>query len=211
LVGAVIGGAMVYVSHSSRMIRALVGLAHALVHVLLWLLIATCTASLLVPLAGAFVRAGLLTQLEQLALVGAWLVVSAALAGMASATIFGVYLWYAGRYLPEQLNDAFSAIGIQDFKNFVRLHIDGDAITAYPVGVRRVPRAWQPSAEKDVSAAFLVPREGVELEPELIEPPLAVDGPCPACLAGLCASAPQPVDRGTLGSISAPRQPKTVA
>jgi hypothetical protein len=192
LIAAVIGGAMAYVSHSRRLIRALVGLAHATLHVLLWLLIATCTASVLVRLAGASVPSGLFTQFGQLAIVASWLLISAALAGMASATIFGWYLWYAGRYLPEQLNDAFSAIGIEDYKNFVRLHIDGDNVTAYAVGIRRVPRDWQVNAERHVSAAFIVPASGSRLEPELIEPPLLVAGACPACCAGVCpAGAPR--------------------
>jgi hypothetical protein len=211
LIAAVMGGAMVYVSHSSRWVRALVGLAHATLHVLLWLLIATCAASLLVPLGGAAVQGGLVTQLEQLAIVGSWLVITAALAGMASATIFGVYLWYAGRYLPEQLNDAFSAIGIEDFKNFVRLHIDRDGVTAYPVGIRRVPREWQPNRDQNPSAAFLVPRGDVTLDPELIEPPFAVAGACPACRAGACPVAAQRQERVASAAMSEPLQPKTAS
>jgi hypothetical protein len=208
LVATVIGGAMVYVSHASRAVRVLVGLAHASLHVLSWLLIATCTASLLVPLAGvdtgpaagsslaaAQASGGLVLQLTQLLLVSSWLLVSAALAGMASATVFGVYLWYAGRYLPEQLNDAFSAIGIQDFKNFIRFHIDRDGVTAYPMGVRRVPRTWMPNRESGVSAAFLVPAGDIELTPELIEAPLTLSGPCPACSEGTCTPERQPSAR----------------
>jgi hypothetical protein len=40
-----------------------------------------------------------------------------------------------------------------------------------------------------VGAAFLVPADGVQLEPELIEPPIALAGACPACRAGTCLGA----------------------
>jgi hypothetical protein len=189
LVALVALGAMVYVSHARRALRALVGLAHASLHVLLWLLIATCSASLLAPLARAPGALGLLPQLERLAVVTAWLVCSAIVAGLASATVFGIYLWYAGKYLPQQLNDAFSAIGIEDYKNFVRLHLDAERVVAYPIGLRKVPRVWQVNPVSDVGAAFLVPADGVQLEPELIEPPIALAGACPACRAGTCLGA----------------------
>jgi hypothetical protein len=131
---------------------------------------------------------------------------------MASATIFGWYLWYAGRYLPEQLNDAFSAIGIEDYKNFVRLHVDADKVTAYAVGIRRVPRAWRVSTEKNVSAAFIVPAKGSPLEPELIEPPLTVAGSCPACRAGVCPAGPPRSDRVPIAADQArAREPNTAS
>ncbi|HTV22625.1 MAG TPA: hypothetical protein VMG12_28245, partial [Polyangiaceae bacterium] len=166
LVGLVALGAMVYVSHASRALRVAIGLAHASLHVLLWLLIATCTASLLAPLASSPGVLGLLPQLERLTVVIAWLAISAIVAGLASATVFGIYLWYAGKYLPEQLNDAFSAIGIEDYKNFIRLHLDADGVTAYPIGIRHVPKAWQVNPASDVSASFLVPRAGASIDAE---------------------------------------------
>jgi len=186
LVATVALGAMVYVSHASRALRVAIGLAHASLHVLLWLLVATCAATLLAPLASVSGAPGLLPQLEHLAVVVAWLLISAIVAGLASATVFGVYLWYAGKYLPEQLNDAFSAIGIEDYKNFIRLHLGAEGVVAYPIGIRHVPKSWQLNPSSDVSAAFLVPRGDVALEPELIEPPLTLAGACPACRAGTC-------------------------
>jgi hypothetical protein len=175
LVGA---GSMVYVSHVSKLVRVAVGLAHATVHVLTWLLISTCTASLLVPWAKSQLEPGLLLQVQQIAVVSVWLITSASLAGLASATVFGVYLWYAGKYLPEQSNDVFSALGIEDFKNFVRLHIDrAGRIHVYPVGIRRVARAWQINPESSASAPFIVPAGGVADEPELIERPIVLEPP----------------------------------
>jgi hypothetical protein len=169
----VVVGATLYVSHRNWAVRIAVGLAHAGVHLLTWLLIATGMAAWIFPLATPPAsEPGILVQLGHLAAFGGWLVLSAALSGGISATLFGFYLWFAGRHLPEQLNDVFSAIGVEDFKNFVRLHIDskGD-ITVHPVGVRRVPRQWMLNPTKDDEAPFLIPVEGEALTAELIEPP----------------------------------------
>jgi hypothetical protein len=173
----VVAGAMVYVSHVRKLVRVAVGLAHAALHGLTWLLISTCSASLLVPLAHSRFQTGLLLQVQQLGVVSAWLVTSALLAGLASASIFGVYLWYAGKYLPEQSNDVFSALALEDYKNFVRLHVDrGGQIHVYPIGIRRVPRAWRVNPEASSSAPFIVP-DDVGSAPELIERPIVLQPP----------------------------------
>jgi calcineurin-like phosphoesterase family protein len=170
---AVLLGSMVFVSHERKRIRALVGLAHALVHVLLWLLIATGVAWLLVPRSATAWPQGWASAAE-LAIIAAWAGASALLAGVASATVFGIYLWYAGKYLPEQLNDAFSAIGIDAYKNFLRLHIAADGtLTVYPIGLRSIPKHWAVNPDTHESAPFLVP-QGATLQPELIEPPIRI-------------------------------------
>lgn len=170
---AVACGAMVYVSHARLGVRIAVGLAHAGVQLLSWLFVATCLASALVPLGRFSTGGGMLAQLERLVIFGSWLLSTALVAGLASATIFGIYLWFAGRYLPKQLNDVFSALAVEDYKNFLRLHVDAQGkLTLYPIGVRRVPRRWQLNPDPDAGAPFLVPRE--ELKAELIEPPLVL-------------------------------------
>lgn len=171
---AVLLGSMVFVSHEKKRVRAIVGAAHGLVHVLLWLLIATGVAWLVVPWSAKPWSEHSNTA-QQLVIIAIWTIASALLAGVASATVFGIYLWYAGKYLPEQLNDAFSAIGIDGYKNFVRLHIDRQGtLTAYPMGLRTVPRQWTPNPDTHESAPFLVPSDPAALQVELIEPPIII-------------------------------------
>ncbi len=166
----VLCGAMVYVSHARLSVRVAVGLAHATVQLLSWLFVATCLASALLSL-GGIVAGAEWSPLWCLLIFGTWLLSTALSAGLASATIFGIYLWFAGRYLPKQLNDVFSALAVEDYKNFLRLHIDEQGkLTVYPIGIRRVPRAWQLNLDPDPGAPFLLPQE--ELKAELIEPPL---------------------------------------
>ncbi|HWO10260.1 MAG TPA: hypothetical protein VNN80_12290, partial [Polyangiaceae bacterium] len=105
LILGVLLGSMVFVSHERKLLRAGVGAAHALVHVLAWLVVASFLARLLAPGSVAPLL-GSWGALGQFASVTIWLGTSSALAGLTSATVFGIYLWYAGMYLPEQLNDA---------------------------------------------------------------------------------------------------------
>jgi hypothetical protein len=72
-------------------------------------------------------------------------------------------------YQRALLNDAFSAIGVEDYKNFLRLRIDpSGALTVYALGLRRVARAWRVQAEGAPGDPHLVPTD-LQLEPHLIE------------------------------------------
>lgn len=65
----------------------------------------------------------------------------AVLGGAAAAVVFGAYLASANLLLGMHDNEAFSALRIADFKNFLRLHFDeSGGLTIYPVGVERVTK-----------------------------------------------------------------------
>jgi hypothetical protein len=97
------------------------------------------------------------------------------LAFLVGSFIMGLYLVVSLNFFGRHGNEAFSSLGVEDWKNFVRLHINeqGD-LTIYPVGIRRVPRKWR---DRNGSS-------GPELEPhpddrratnaELIEPPIVM-------------------------------------
>ncbi len=89
--------------------------------------------------------------------------------------IMGGYLLLSLNVFGRHGNEAFSSLGIQDFKNFVRLHINenGD-LTIYPIGIRRVPRKWKDREDKDKTGPELVPDDKSATEPELIEPPIVM-------------------------------------
>jgi hypothetical protein len=94
-----------------------------------------------------------------------------------AATLFGIYLLATCAWLDMNHNDAFSAMRLQSYKNFMRIHIKGDQVTIYPIGLRRVPRRrdWQ----KNAAATKTAPDEPIyvpesPLNPELIEDPIVV-------------------------------------
>ena len=98
-------------------------------------------------LAGLFALRGFPLTLLLLGLV-------AVLGGTAAAVVFGLYLAGANRLLGMHDNEAFSALRIRDFKNFLRLHFDeSGALTIYPVGVERVADAVPHLIESPIRVA----------------------------------------------------------
>ncbi len=60
---------------------------------------------------------------------------------VAGPFIMGLYLLISLNLFRQHPNEAFSALRIEDYKNFLRLHIYGDgSITIYAVGINKVPR-----------------------------------------------------------------------
>ena len=87
--------------------------------------------------------------------------------------VMGLYLVLSLNFWGRHGNEAFSSLGIEDYKNFLRLHIneDGD-LTIYPIGIRRVPRKWK-AREKGVGPE-LVSNDPKATDPELIELPIVM-------------------------------------
>jgi hypothetical protein len=87
--------------------------------------------------------------------------------------IMGVYLLLSLNFFGRHGNEAFSVLGVEDWKNFLRLHINesGD-LTIYPIGIRRVPRKWK--ERKEGTGSRLVADDPRATEPELIERPIVM-------------------------------------
>lgn len=105
------------------------------------------------------------------------LLLGSALAGLASTSLFGVFSWLLGHYSHSALDIVFSGFGIQDYRNFLRLHISPQGtLTVYPLGVRSVPGSWRVVPEaQDPAAPWLEPETGTITERlALIEEPLVL-------------------------------------
>jgi len=80
--------------------------------------------------------------------------------------IMGVYLFVSLHIFGRHDNEAFSALKIQDYKNFLRMHIDeAGNLTIYPIKIEKVARRWD-YVERDGNDFF---QPSVPLKPELIE------------------------------------------
>jgi hypothetical protein len=96
---------------------------------------------------------------------GGWLV---------SGLIMGVYLLISLNGFKRHSNEAFSALRIEGWKHFLRLHVDRSGVlTIFPIGVARVPRQWVRKGD-GVHGPELAPAGGTALSPVLIEPPIVV-------------------------------------
>ena len=79
--------------------------------------------------------------------------------------IMGLYLFVSLRIFGRHDNEAFSALKIEDYKNFLRIHITKDKLTIYPVKLDKVAREWD--YVENNGNGFYEPQ--VKLKPELIE------------------------------------------
>lgn len=99
-----------------------------------------------------------------------------AIAGFAfGGFMFGVYLYVSARFLDINQNDAFSALLVDGYRNFLRFTITENAVTIYPIGLTRVParHEWHPNEKKvGLPSPAYVPVPA--LQPHLIEQPIIV-------------------------------------
>ena len=92
--------------------------------------------------------------------------------------LMGVYLLISLNVFGRHSNEAFSSLRIEDFKNFLRLHIAKDgSLTIFPIGIERVPRKWKPTGATSVFEPQLEPDDPKATAPHLIEPPVVVQKP----------------------------------
>jgi hypothetical protein len=123
--------------------RVLCGWLHGALYVVSWLIVAVLVAKL------ALLSSWLGTWF--------WVVVTPLLAAVSSSWLFAGCLWFTGQYQRALLNDAFSAIGIEDYKNFLRLRIDPNgALTVFCVGLEHISRGWRVQEEGGPSDPYLV-------------------------------------------------------
>jgi hypothetical protein len=159
-------GFLVFTDTHSRSYRVLAGLAHAGAHWTCIFLVgwgAAIASGWLVP-GRPFLRSVLSAALV---FGGGWIVGSA---------VMGLYLLVSLNVFGRHGEQAFAALRVEDFKNFLRLHIASDgSLTIYPVKIERVPRRWRDRLVGDPTPSRVLPDE--PLRAELIEPPIIVPGP----------------------------------
>ena len=88
------------------------------------------------------------------------------------AIIMGLYLFISLHFFHRHDNEAFSALRIEDYKNFLRIHIDSNGLTIYPLKIENVPRNWKPVSWAGEEVTYFTPEDGDA--PLLIENPILV-------------------------------------
>jgi hypothetical protein len=151
---AAFGGFYYLADYRHGLKRFALGAAHALAHYAVVILAAIPVA----PAVSGMARPDL-----------AFVLAASVIAAPLSATIFGIYLIASLELLGRHWNEAFSALRVEDHKNFLRLRIGVDGtLTVFPIGLNRVPADDAQSGPRNPP-----------LEPHLIEGPLPVYPPQP--------------------------------
>jgi hypothetical protein len=174
---ATIVGFMFFTDTHSNIFRIIMGGLHALAHIVgaffsaivAGLLVAQTTSAKWVLTIPWFGTEGFL--LDTRVLLTAFLVFFGGF--VIGSFIMGAYLLLSLNLFGRHGNEAFSSLGIEDWKNFIRLHIDEEGtLTIYPVGLRRVPRKWK--NRNGSTGPELVPDDKRATSAELIEPPIVM-------------------------------------
>jgi hypothetical protein len=97
--------------------------------------------------------------------------------GLAAGFVWGLYLTISC-LLGLHCDQAFASMGIPDFKNFLRLKIEPNKLTIYPIGLRRTPRRWAWRRAKRRGGDGLAEGPPIvplrPLRPSLIEGPIEI-------------------------------------
>ena len=142
----IIGGFIFFTDTHVRSWRILGGAFHALMH--LAAAFAVGWVALLLTVRGFDLAYG---SIPQLLLSG---FVTFLVGGPVGSFILGVYLFVSIRIFGRHANEAFSALRIQDFKQWLRLRIDSSGVlTIYAIALDRVPRRWR-AAERAGNATL---------------------------------------------------------
>ena len=153
-------GLMVRLAHdASGASRLLLGLVHSL------MLFATLPA---IMIAASTLSSGVSGNAASLL---TFLGLVAVLGGIGGVLGIAAYLWVAN-CLGFHGNEAYAPLHHQDYKNFLRLHIDTEGtLSVYPVGIDRVGRKWKLCPDAPDDAPWFEP-VGDEPTPHLIEGPI---------------------------------------
>jgi hypothetical protein len=131
----IVAGFIFFTDTHVRTWRIVGGLFHAALHLAAAFMVGW--AALLLTVRGFELHYGSIVQLLASGLV------TVMLGAFAGSFILGVYLFVSIRLFGRHANEAFSALRIQDYKQWLRLRIDASgALTLYAIAVDRVPRRW---------------------------------------------------------------------
>jgi hypothetical protein len=86
--------------------------------------------------------------------------------GILSGVLVGVYLLISNLLFGMHDDEAFSSLRITHYKNFVRIHIKDNKLTAYPVGIKKTPK-WSKFGN--------IFKTKDDIKPELIDLPIVID------------------------------------
>lgn len=92
------------------------------------------------------------------------------LGGVISTIIFGIYLLVSVSLLDNHITEASSSYRWDGYKNFLRIHLTSQAITIYPIGVKKVVKNWKNVGNED-QPQF----EGDPIIYSLIEKPIRIE------------------------------------
>ncbi len=159
---------------ASWLTKIALGIPHAWAHV--FLLLATNTV--LQPVFNYFAQDGT-RWWAMIAGVVLYSLLMILIGGVIGGMVFGLY-WVLTSVIGRMHMDAFSALGVKGYKNFLRMRVEENKLTIFPIGLEKVPgrRGWRElRPNDDASGHNPLIRPKKPLRPHLIEPPIEILAP----------------------------------
>ena len=163
-------GLVFYVESESKIVKGLIGTVHAAAHIAALLFV-----SWLANTTGIVPRllAGLLHFSDDVTRLLWNVLVALFVGGLLGGFVMGLYWTLTSTLLNMHTGDAFGALGIKNYKNFLRIKLEPGRATIYPVALDRVPgrRGWRWQLAEDEQRPShnpqILPKS--PLKPRLIE------------------------------------------
>lgn len=171
-----LGSLILYADHHSRWRKFLMGFFHWLAHIIAmvalyilvkhygyWYWAKDWTRAVFEPLLGpSYVGIRTAMFVAQMIFGG----------GLVAGFIWGMYLFVTCAFLRRHTNDGFSSMRLADYKNFLRMKIEQERLTIYPIGLWRSPTRleWRKSASDPKKYVSRLP-----MVPELIDGPIVIE------------------------------------
>jgi hypothetical protein len=158
-----------FTDSNSRMFKVVAGVTHGLTNLAAIFLTLWLSFFLSYQIIGWYVIVGDFTTANLIRFVCT--MITAYLGGYLFATIImSIYLFVSIHLFGRHYNEAFSALKIEDYKNFLRLHIDDKGkLTIYALKIEKVWRKWKP-----IFGYYEPVESNSNSEPKLIEPPIII-------------------------------------
>lgn len=166
---AIFFGFVVFTETHSKGYRWIMGSIHGLIHI---------TAAFFLGWGAAYFSVSVLgldfKSIPQLLLSGPLIFIGGWVVG---SFIMGIYLLVSLNLFGRHSNEAFSSLGIEDWKHFLRFKIDASGtLTIFPIGIQRVARKWK-DAPAGTTGSKLEPDDASATPPSLIEDPVVLYRP----------------------------------
>ena len=173
---------VVYVESESKIAKFLIGTVHFAAHLFTLLVVSWIATSSSVPvklLGTSLLGAGVTSVAGDIIRIGWSLLLTFFIGGALGGFVMGLYWTLTSTLLNMHSGDAFGALGIKDYKHFLRIKLEPGRATVYAIALDKVPgrRGWRWQLAKDEVRPSHSPQilPNTPLKPRLIEPPIIID------------------------------------
>ncbi|MEQ1577309.1 MAG: metallophosphoesterase [Hyphomicrobium sp.] len=171
-----------YVESESRIVKVLIGTIHFTAHLITLLVVSWIATSSSVPvklLGTSLLGTGITSVAGDIIRIGWSLLLTFFIGGALGGFVMGLYWTLTSTLLNMHSGDAFGALGIKDYKHFLRIKLEPGRATVYAIALDKVPgrRGWRWKLDKDEVQPSHCPQilPIKPLVPRLIEPPIIID------------------------------------